>query len=420
MDTTASTSTIRLGIVGCGRILPAHLRGLRLLHEAGVDFHISALCDVRVEDALMFRRKGEGPPPRAPVGRTPGDPLSAPHLYLDEVQGTDVPVAIFTDYRAMLRRGPVDAVLVLTSLSAHHQVALAALEAGKHVSVEKPVAVSVRAARRVVEAAERAGKVLHVAEVVRYSERSRATRLAVSQGVIGDVQIWASGSVGGVWSPDSIAADTAWRHRKVLAGGGPAIDLGVHALSNVRHACGEVESMIASARTFEPVRFRRDAGGEVLEQVDADVEDTFFASYALSSGGVGQLAASWAGHGEAVGMPQAIYGSKGSIQSGNLQNDDGLNEPLVEWYRRHVDPEERARRFPFGLSDGFALENLDFLGAIAAGAQAEYTGLEGLKDLAAAMAILESAHAGRSVRVADVESGAVRDYQKPIDAHWGL
>lgn len=414
-----SSSTIRLGIIGCGRILPAHLRGLRLLKQAGVDFCISALCARRAEDALRFRRKGEGPPPRPPVGRSPGDPLSVPHLYVDEVQGPDISVEIFTDYREMVRHGPVDAVLILASLFAHHDVALAAFEAGKHVSVEKPIAVSVRAARRMVESAERCGKVLHVAEVVRYSENARAMHWAVRQGLIGEVQIWASGSVGSDWSPDSIVADTPWRHKKVLAGGGPAVDLGVHALSNVRYVCGELETMIANARTLEPVRFRRDGAGNILEEMKADVEDTFFASFTLAGGGMGQLSGSWAGHGEPVSMTQAVYGSKGCLRAGVLQTDDGLKEPVIEWYRR-VAPEERARCFPYGLEDRFALENLDFLNAIATGTQPEYTGLEGLKDLAAAMAILESAHAGTVVRVADVESGAVRDYQKPIDDYWGL
>jgi predicted dehydrogenase len=262
--------------------------------------------------------------------------------------------------------------------------------------------------------------VLHTAEVVRYSEATRGMRLAVQRGIIGQVQMWVSGSVGCPWSPNGIIADTPWRHRKVEAGGGPSIDLGVHAFSLIRHVCGEVDTLSAQARTFEPIRVRRDAAGEVVDTVQADVEDTFFATFTLARGGVGQLFGSWAGHGEGVSIPQALYGSRGCIRAGVLQTDAGEQTPIAQWYRREADPAERARHYPYELEDRFALENLDFLSAVAAGREPEYTGAEGLKDLATAFAVLESAYAGTPVRVADVESGAVRAYQQEIDTYWGL
>ena len=79
---------IRIGIVGCGRILNAHLQGYQRLRELGIDnFRITALCARREEDALMFRRRGEGPPPRPPVlDPSTGDPLAAPHTYLSDFQ----------------------------------------------------------------------------------------------------------------------------------------------------------------------------------------------------------------------------------------------------------------------------------------------------------------------------------------------
>jgi len=109
---------IRIGIVGCGRILNAHLQGYRQLREAGFDnFRITALCARNLDDALMFRTRGEGPTPRPPVlDPATKDPLAAPHIYLSDFQ-PDTEVAVFTDYQAMLDANVVDAVNDFTSLS---------------------------------------------------------------------------------------------------------------------------------------------------------------------------------------------------------------------------------------------------------------------------------------------------------------
>ena len=146
---------IKVGLVGCGRIMPAHLNGYKQLIEKDVDVRITALVARKKEDALRFRKRGEGPPPRVPVG-PPGDPLVAPHVWVYDFQ-KDVDVEIYTDYREMLRKGDVDAVDIYTPPYVHHSMVLDSINAGKHVLVEKPLAVSVKTARMMVEAAKKAG-----------------------------------------------------------------------------------------------------------------------------------------------------------------------------------------------------------------------------------------------------------------------
>ena len=166
---------IRIGIVGCGRILNAHLQGYKQLRERGIDtFRITALCARRQEDALMFRRRGEGPPPRPPVlDPATGDPLAAPHTYVSDFQD-DVAVAIFTDYRDLIAGGSFDAINDLTPLALHHEVGAAALEAGRHLLTQKPLAISVRAARRLVDLARTRHFTLGVFENVRQAPATRA------------------------------------------------------------------------------------------------------------------------------------------------------------------------------------------------------------------------------------------------------
>ena len=246
---------IRIGIVGCGRILNAHLQGYKQLRERGIDtFRITALCARREEDALMFRRRGEGPPPRPPVlDPATGDPLAAPHTYVSDFQD-DVEVAIFTDYRELIAGGSVDAINDLTTLALHHEVGAAALEAGQHLLTQKPLAISVRAARRLVDLARARHLTLGVFENVRQAPATRAVAWAVRAGLIGPVQVALMGSVGGLWSPDRIVAETPWRHQKLLGGGGGSIDIGVHQMHWLRYVVGEVAAVSATARTFEPWR----------------------------------------------------------------------------------------------------------------------------------------------------------------------
>ena len=82
---------IRIGIVGAGRILNAHLQGYLKLRRAGVDnFRIVALCARKHEDALMFHKRGYGPTPRPPVlDSSTGDPLAAPHTYISDINDDD-------------------------------------------------------------------------------------------------------------------------------------------------------------------------------------------------------------------------------------------------------------------------------------------------------------------------------------------
>jgi predicted dehydrogenase len=414
---------IRIGIVGCGRILPAHLRGYRLLREAGYDdFRITALVARKRDDALMFRRRGEGPPPRPPVSRNPSDSLAAPHLYVSDFQ-PELNAEVFTDVDEMLASGLIDAVDITASLPVHHTAGLAGFRAGKHVMVEKPIAVTVKAAARLVEAAEGANLARGVMENIRFEESVRLARWAIERGEIGDLQMVASISFGTAeWSPDRVVADTPWRHLKLEAGGGASIDIGVHMAHRLRYLAGEIRAMTAVARVFEPERELRDPDGHAFGRFPADADDAFFALPEFENGPVGTLSFTWAGHGEPTGLPggTTIYGSRGCLKGTTITRDGGERVELADLFSHEATEEERERFFPRGVKDPFALAYRDWLDAIEARRQPEMNGREALRDLATAFAIMESATARGPVRVEDVLSGTVDAYQQPINAHYGL
>jgi predicted dehydrogenase len=231
-----------------------------------------------------------------------------------------------------------------------------------------------------------------------------------------------AGSLGGLWSPDKVVADTPWRHDKLQGGGGGSIDIGVHQFHLLRYIFGEVAWVNAVARTFEPVRYRRNEAGQVIETVQAKVDDTYLALVGFENEAVGQLLWSWAGHGEALQIPgaPAFYGSEGCILGGELISSAGKREPLLPYFETHLSEAEWEQFFPMGLANPFALQQLDWLQSIEQGRDPETSGREGLHDLACAFAMLESSLLGRQVTLADVLSGAVATYQAEIDAHYGL
>lgn len=413
---------IRIGIVGCGRILAAHLRGYRYLREAGVDdFRITALCSRRADDARMYVKRGAGPAQRPAVSDIPGDPLAIGDEYLSDFQDVN-DVGIFTDYRQMIAEAPIDAVNDFSTHALHHQVAQAAFERGKHLLTQKPLAVTVEAARRICDEAEARDLVFGVFENFRHTPATRHLAWLFGTPVGGALQMVLSTYVGLWWAPNRIVAETPWRHRLIEAGG-ISLDLGVHFFDQIRHVAGEITHITARTAVLEPERVTLDADGRTCERMTCDADDTMFAQIETARGAVGQLTASWAGHAGAALLDQGTvwFGDHARV-SGDQIRLDGESAPqsLAALHAAQAPPEDRERYFPWGLTDSFALSQHDWLDAIRQHRTPETDGREGLRDLAAAYAILESHTAGRRVAVEEVLSGELDDYQRPINRHFGL
>ncbi|MDA0710583.1 MAG: Gfo/Idh/MocA family oxidoreductase [bacterium] len=418
------SSEVKIGVIGCARILNAHLRGFRILQEKGFGdhFRITALCARKEEDAHRFRKRGEGLGARPAPVEAPGDPLNAPHMYISDLH-PDQETAIYTDYRDMLRSGDVDAVVIYTGHDTHHSIAIDALKAGKHVAVEKPMAISVKAAQRMCEVANQTGRVLSIDENAHFSPATQASAWAIQQGLIGQVQMLYQGVMGfSAHRPDLVAARTPWRQSRLGAGGGVSIDLGVHLFNRVRTMCGPVKTVQALWRTIEPVRILMDEkDSAVVEEIENQVDDAFFANFEFDSGAMGHMAVSRSTHGIQIGVPGGtnIFGSAGALSGGKIYAK-GQTSDAVGRFKANASREELDRVMPSGISDGFALEQLDWLHAIRDKRPATMSGEEGVVDLALSYGILESGELGRSVTLQEVLNGEVRAYQKEIDDHYGL
>jgi len=413
---------IKVGLVGAGRIVPAHLRGYAELRARGVDdFRITAICSRDRDRALTYCQRGVGPPPPPPTTNRAGDSLAAPHRYVSDFQD-DVRPRVYGDVREMLDAGMVDAVDVTTEVAAHHTQTLACLEAGVHALVEKPLAITIRAGRRMVDAARERGLILAVCENAHFNPAMLLATWLVRRGDLGAPQLASWSSIGTpVWSPDRWVGNTAWRHRKLEAAGGASLDIGPHIFHRLRDLCGEVETVSARARVLEPERVLRGPDGEIVDRVACDVDDTFVALTTFASGAIGQLSFSFAGRGEpTVGPLPTLYGSGGCIKGDQVVFDGAAPEPLAAYFERQGTAAEREQLFPRGLDDAFGLLIGDFLAAIRARREATTSGEQGLRDLAASFALVESSQAGRPVLLDEILDGRVDAYQRDLDAHYGL
>ena len=251
--------TVRIGIIGCGGI--ANGKQMPSLAKVkGVE--MVAFCDIVKERAEK-----------------------AAETYGSE--GANV----YTDYTELLKDSSIEVIHVCTPNKSHAPISIAAMEAGKHVLCEKPMAKTAAEARQMVETAKRTGKKLTIGYDNRYRNDSLYLKELVEQGELGDIYF---------------AKAHAVRRRAVPTwgvflneeeqGGGPLIDIGTHALDltlwtmnnyNVKSVVGNVYYKLSNtenaANAFGP-----------WDPKEFTVEDSSFAFITMENGATITLEASWA------------------------------------------------------------------------------------------------------------------------------
>jgi predicted dehydrogenase len=227
-----------------------------------------------------------------------------------------------TDWRAVIERDDIDVVDVCTPGHLHAEIALAALEAGKHVLVEKPLANTVAESEALVAAAV-AARARGVQSMVGFNYR-RVPALALARSLIRDGRIGQVRQLRLSYLQDWLADDTApmtWRLRRESAGTGALGDLGSHAVDQLHYLVGEpVTAVNATLRTFVTDR----PGENGPEPVTVD--DACWATLQLGSGAVASLEVSRMATGRKNSLDIEVYGTHGSLAF-SLEN---LNELRVD------------------------------------------------------------------------------------------
>ncbi|MEN9934603.1 MAG: hypothetical protein RLZZ387_1182 [Chloroflexota bacterium] len=282
-----------------------------------------------------------------------------------------------SDLAATLARDDVDAVCICTPSGMHAEQAAAAARAGKHVLVEKPLALSLSDADAMIAAAREAGVLLAVALQRRTDPAFIAVREAIAAGELGRMALGAMTVP--YLRPQSYYDSAPWRGTWALDGGGALMNQGVHLADLLLWYMGDVAEVQARAATLAH---------------DIEVEDCVAATLRFTSGALGSITATTAA---APGFPHRVevYGERGGVQI--------EGETVVRWAM--ADGSQRAESrgpadagagaSPTGISAvGHTRLVADLADAIRAGRPPLVSGEEGRRSLALVLAVYEAARTG--------------------------
>ncbi len=253
---------LKVGLVGAGGIANSHLPAY-LEHTDRV--RVTAVCDI-IEDAASAYAK-----------RTNVD-------------------AVYTDLDTMLRDADIEAVDLCHRHDLHAPHAIAAAEAGKHVIVEKPMANSVQDCREMVEAADKSGVTLMVAQHLRYMRTAAAAKRLIEDGKLGEIEAVRTHMIAGGYG--RLDRRGHWMRDPRYAGGGVMMTTQVHHIDLLRYYVGDVKRVFGICRTLQPDK-------------PAGAEDLVAATLEFENGAVGHVFAKSSLSRE--GRSYCLMGSEGTL-----------------------------------------------------------------------------------------------------------
>ncbi len=410
-------TTRSICLVGCGGMGSRHVQGFaRLLRSGMSNVKLAAVCDVRADNAERVAGEAE-----ALLGYRPKI-----HLRIEDA----------------IADPEIEAFDVVTEAFSHLGVVLPALKAGKHVLCEKPLALTVRSCRVLIDAAHKSGAVLATAENYRRDPTNRLAKAVIDSGLLGDIHLMMQTSIGG---SDRIII-TPWRHFKDK--GAIGLDMGAHFTDIVQYYFGDFATAYGKGFIAEPIRRRQEKPEmqteayikrflEIPEQITATGEDSFIANYTMESGLPVQMTYIASGPGKGWGQ-RSVHGRNGSLE---IFNDRTGKAPILHTAEGSITGQELADKIGFKLdtltdklyggvsyqldwaetdSGLLAIEIHDFAEAITEGRPPEVDGMGGLTAVASVLAVYESGLAGRAVSMDEVMDSRVSAYQDEIDAELGL
>lgn len=270
---------LKVGVIGVGSISEMHITP----YLKSKDVELVALCDIH-EERLV--EKGQ--------------------LY-----GVS---QLYTNYQELLNNPDIDAVSICTWNNTHSEIAVAALEAGKHVLVEKPLSMTVKEALAVEAAAEKSGKVAQVGFVRRHADNANIIKEFIDNGELGEIYYAKASYLRRLGNPGG------WFSDQTKSGGGPLIDLGVHVIDIMWYLMGKPRPVSASGNTYHKLGNRSNVKHlSAYQAADYDptlndVEDLTNALIRFENGASLYVDVSFTLHAQGDETTVKLYGDKGGAE----------------------------------------------------------------------------------------------------------
>jgi len=341
------TEQLRFGLIGCGRVAPRHAESINSLPGAV----LAAVADIRESRALRFAASYRAEPT--------------------------------TDYRRLLDRTDVDVVNVCVPSGLHAQVVIDVLQAGKHVIVEKPIALSLTDADRMITAARSARRKLCVVLQNRYNPPMQDLKRVVESGRLGRLLL---GNATVRWYRPQEYYEDGW-HGTWAMDGGALMNQSIHHIDALQWLLGRPESVFAYSATL-------------AHRMEA--EDIGVATIRFRGGTLGVVEGSTVTYPENLEGSVAVFGERGSLKVGGT----ALNRKVIWKVEGELEHEKelltREQVDPpsvYGTSHRAVIA--DMMEAILADRAPKTDGSEAKKSLALVLAMYESARTGQPVNLGD-------------------
>lgn len=269
---------IRFAIYGCGLIANTHVRALQSMEKA----EIAGVCDLKPERAREFANK----------------------------YGVE---RVFQNYNEVLDSPDVDVVCVCTPSGTHAELGIMALERGKNVVLEKPMAITVADCDKIIAAKEKSGKRVLVISQLRAHADVRRAKSIIDSGALGKLCVC---DVFMKYYRPETYYHSSWRGTKAMDGGGALMNQGIHGVDILLHLCGDVKDVRSIVRT---------------QYHDIEVEDTAVAILEFENGAVGMIETTTCAYPgfnrriEISGSDGSIVLNEGALERLVLRNE-GVNE----------------------------------------------------------------------------------------------
>lgn len=348
---------LRVGIVGTGKLSAMHIKAYR----SNPNVELVAVCDINGERARQF----------------------AAEFGINKA---------YDDYREMVRFDQLDAVSIVTWNNTHAPIAVAALEAGKHVLCEKPPALNAVEALHMLEASNKSNKLLMFGFVKRFAQNVQVMKKFIENGELGEIYFAKTGYLRRCGNPGG------WFATKALSGGGPLIDLGVHIIDLCMYLMGSPKPVSVFGSTYDRIGNRANIKGySWYKAVDYntkanEVEDFANAIIKFENGSSLYFETSWAMNISKDTIYTQLFGDKGGA---DLEPEFHIytekNDYLVN-YLPIMDS------YTFEFDEAFAAEINHFVDCIINGAPCICSAEDGVKIMKVLDAVYESARTGNVVK----------------------